>query len=295
MQEKHNLATKGPKILSEGLARVKFGSHLWAFYSISIAAAAICWGMTASAGAQGSPGEPEPVVDPEAMLFVNTCLHCHPGTLTGNELINAPSRARENIESTVRRMQDRTGPLTEKQITDLTDLMKDPAFYDRVAEAKLTAEESAAANSKGSVTGSPEDIAAKLYINKCAGCHSLSGAGKSGGSLARAMSYPDAQLWTAVKRMEIRVGALSDDEVTSLVALLKEKEIKGRLTAAGYVEAQPQPPPPVAVFPRAQPPARKTAEEAAVRMPLWPIAAGLLGALAALLCLSYRLHKNEKK
>jgi hypothetical protein len=109
------------------------------------------------------------------------------------------------------------------------------------------------------------------------------------------MSYPDAQLWTAVKRMEIRVGALSDDEVTSLGALLKDKEIKGRLAAAGYVENQSQPPLPVAVYPRAQPPALDTAEEAAVQMPLWPIAAGLLGALAALLCLSYRLHKNEKK
>lgn len=254
---------------------------------------ALCWAFVGLAGAQVAESADDPTADPEALLFVNTCLRCHPGTLTGNELINTPSRSVENLETAVRRMQQRTGPLTEEQIKDLTALMKDPAFYDRVAEAKLSAEEAAGANTVPGTAGAPIDVAAKLYISKCAGCHSLSGTGKPGGSLARAMGYPQAQLWTAVKRMEMRVGALPDDEVTSLVALLKDRDVQRRLADAGYVEAPPQVPPGAAVPLTPEPPAVQSAEDPPFELPVGRMILGIIVIIGVLVYSSYRLHKKE--
>src|SRR5690606_6917946 len=108
-------------------------------------------------------------------------------------------------------MQQYTGPFTETQITDLVELMKDQDFVMRVEEAKLTVEEAEPVEVDIEAVAASDDLTAKLYINKCAECHTIGGDGSSGGDLAKTALWQVPQLRTAVKRMELRVGPLSDD------------------------------------------------------------------------------------
>jgi hypothetical protein len=112
--------------------------------------------------------EVNPIDDPAAMMFVSSCLQCHPGTLTQTELINTPARSVDNLDKAVRRMQQYTGPFTETQIADLVELMKDQDFVMRVEEAKLAAEEAEPVAVNIDAVAASDDLAAKLYISKCA-------------------------------------------------------------------------------------------------------------------------------
>lgn len=73
------------------------------------------------------------------------------------------------------------------------------------------------------------DAAAKTFLAKCAGCHSVGGAMRSAPDLLASSAWPDADLASAVKRMEKNTGPLPADEVASLVAFLKDSNVRARL------------------------------------------------------------------
>jgi len=197
--------------------------------------------FTASAQVQMDDMPPD---DPDAMLFVNSCLNCHKGVTAGTELINTHSRSLEALKTAVTRMQQYTGPLKEEQIDALVDLLHDPDYKFRIDEARLLKlEEEAAIIAAG---GDNADIFAQLFVAKCAACHTVSGGFSSGGDLAKTATWQIPQLKTAVKAMESRVGPLTDEQVNGLTELLKDREVKKRLVSAGMKlpvpgETTPQP------------------------------------------------------
>jgi len=172
-----------------------------------------------------------PPDDPDAMLFVNSCLNCHKGVTAGTELINTHSRSLDALKAAVTRMQQYTGPLQEEQIDALVDLLHDPDYKFRIDEARLLKmEEEAAIIAAG---GDNADIFAQLFVAKCAACHTVGGGFSSGGDLVKTVSWQIPQLKTAVKAMESRVGPLTDEQVDGLTELLKDREVKKRLASAG--------------------------------------------------------------
>jgi mono/diheme cytochrome c family protein len=82
------------------------------------------------------------------------------------------------------------------------------------------------------VTPSAErDTVAARFLNSCAGCHSLTGLKLNGPELTPTAAWPEDQLKAAIKRMESKVGPLKDEDVTALVGLLKDPNVRNRLKA----------------------------------------------------------------
>lgn len=76
------------------------------------------------------------------------------------------------------------------------------------------------------------DLAADFYLSRCAGCHTIGEGYLSGPDLAPSTGWPAPDLAKAVERMEKNVGPMSDEQVASLVELLKDEAVKQRLSAA---------------------------------------------------------------
>lgn len=77
-----------------------------------------------------------------------------------------------------------------------------------------------------------QDLAADFYLSRCAGCHTIGEGYLSGPDLAPSLEWPAADLAKAVERMEKNVGPMTDEQVAGQVALLKDEEVKQRLSAA---------------------------------------------------------------
>jgi cytochrome c553 len=77
------------------------------------------------------------------------------------------------------------------------------------------------------------DLAAARFLMMCAGCHSVTGAKLSGPELTPATTWPEDQLKSAIKKMEPRVGPLSEDVLVALTALLKAADLRERLKVEG--------------------------------------------------------------
>jgi len=73
--------------------------------------------------------------------------------------------------------------------------------------------------------------AVNLYNDKCSGCHTVGGGALVGPDLKPSTAWGETDLTAAVKRMEKNVGTLSNDEVQSLVKLLKEPQLEKILKA----------------------------------------------------------------
>lgn len=66
------------------------------------------------------------------------------------------------------------------------------------------------------------DPAVTLFNEKCSGCHTIGGGSLVGPDMAPVAKWSQADITTAVKRMEKNVGPLSDDQISSLVKFLKD-------------------------------------------------------------------------
>lgn len=76
----------------------------------------------------------------------------------------------------------------------------------------------------------PDAVASKFMLS-CAGCHSLSGLKLNGPELSHVHAWPVEQLKTAIKRMEQRVGPISDEDTAALAELLRDANVRDRLKA----------------------------------------------------------------
>ncbi len=75
------------------------------------------------------------------------------------------------------------------------------------------------------------DPGAKVFLGKCAGCHSVGGTPRSAPDLLPVISWKEVDLHNAIKRMEKNAGPLSDEEVSLLIQFLKDSNVRSRLQA----------------------------------------------------------------
>jgi mono/diheme cytochrome c family protein len=79
--------------------------------------------------------------------------------------------------------------------------------------------------------GEAGDPAAAIFLQKCAGCHTVGKGKLTGPDLIAATSWAEPDLARAVKNMETRVGPLGEQEIAALVALVKSVDVRERIAA----------------------------------------------------------------
>jgi mono/diheme cytochrome c family protein len=70
-----------------------------------------------------------------------------------------------------------------------------------------------------------------MFLQKCAGCHTVGRGKLTGPDLNEAATWAVPDLTRTIKTMEKKVGPLSDDDVARLADLLKDAKVKERLEA----------------------------------------------------------------
>ncbi|HEY0787856.1 MAG TPA: c-type cytochrome, partial [Thermoanaerobaculia bacterium] len=73
---------------------------------------------------------------------------------------------------------------------------------------------------------------AALFVERCAGCHTIGGGDREGPDLTAATKMPHDELEVAVRRMVEYAGPMTDAQIDALVALLNDPGVKARIAAA---------------------------------------------------------------
>jgi mono/diheme cytochrome c family protein len=73
------------------------------------------------------------------------------------------------------------------------------------------------------------DGQAVIFMNRCAGCHTIGGGLRTGPDLMPSTAWKREDLAAAVKRMEKNTGPLSNDEVDTMVLFLRDASAKDRI------------------------------------------------------------------
>jgi cytochrome c2 len=74
-----------------------------------------------------------------------------------------------------------------------------------------------------------DDAAARMFLQKCAGCHTVGRGKLSGPDLNDAATRPVPDLSRSIKSMEPKVGPLADADVALLADFLKDPKVKDRI------------------------------------------------------------------
>lgn len=74
------------------------------------------------------------------------------------------------------------------------------------------------------------DMAAEYFVYRCAGCHTIGGGNLSGPDLTTSIKWSDADLKTAVKKMEKNTGPISEPELHQMVEFLKDLSVAERIS-----------------------------------------------------------------
>jgi cytochrome c2 len=75
------------------------------------------------------------------------------------------------------------------------------------------------------------DEAAKLFVSRCTGCHTIGRGALTGPDLAASRAWREPDLETAILRMQEKAGTLTRDDVASLIAFLKHEQVHERIGA----------------------------------------------------------------
>ncbi|PKN57360.1 MAG: hypothetical protein CVU56_11195, partial [Deltaproteobacteria bacterium HGW-Deltaproteobacteria-14] len=89
----------------------------------------------------------------------------------------------------------------------------------------------ASADAAGAVAPAAADAAAEAFVMRCSGCHTVGGGPMKGPDLAPSTQWAAADLRVAIKKMEKNAGPLSEADLDQLTGLLKDPELRPRLTA----------------------------------------------------------------
>ncbi len=75
----------------------------------------------------------------------------------------------------------------------------------------------------------PEDKPAKLFVLKCAGCHTVGGGALTGPDLKKAVTFQHSDLLKAISRMQEQVGPLTREETDELAKFLESEMADERI------------------------------------------------------------------
>lgn len=73
------------------------------------------------------------------------------------------------------------------------------------------------------------DVAARGYVSRCTGCHTIGKGALTGPDLTRSLTWQPADLRAAVVRMQDRTGPIAPDEIDAIVAFLKDEQRDARI------------------------------------------------------------------
>ena len=147
--------------------------------------------------ALGQQAPPPP--DRAAATFRQKCAGCHSigqGQLVGPDLTIARTRTEQVNIANIKRMEDRTGPLTDAEVNELAKLLQDPK-----APARITAQEKLAAQAAQKELAPPSAARGRQLFEgslrlrnggmACAHCHRVNG---RGGTIAKDLTDVAARL-----------------------------------------------------------------------------------------------------
>lgn len=77
----------------------------------------------------------------------------------------------------------------------------------------------------------PVDVAARAYVSRCTGCHTIGKGVLTGPDLSKAITWPPADLSTAILRMQEKTGPIPPDDVDALITFLKDEKRDARIAA----------------------------------------------------------------
>ncbi len=80
-------------------------------------------------------------------------------------------------------------------------------------------------------TAATIDAAGRLYVSRCTGCHTIGRGMLTGPDLTASIAWREADLETAILRMQEKAGALGKDEIADLIRFLKDPAVKDRIAA----------------------------------------------------------------
>lgn len=98
----------------------------------------------------------------------------------------------------------------------------------QAARAEQTGAQAPPAADAGEAAGDP---AAATFVARCAGCHTIGGGKLTGPDLAPSTQWPDTTLRQGIKKMEPRVGPISDADLDALVSFMRDPAARERIDA----------------------------------------------------------------
>ena len=135
--------------------------------------------------APAAPAKEAAAADPVATRFLTTCAGCHTLTevkITGPGLITAATWPLPQLQTAIKRMEEKVGPLKDDELLALADFIKDGKAKERLAaeqekmQARFMAKMAPADAALGAAL-----FAGSLGLRQgglaCAACHSISGRG----------------------------------------------------------------------------------------------------------------------
>lgn len=75
------------------------------------------------------------------------------------------------------------------------------------------------------------DAAARIYVNRCTGCHTIGRGNLTGPDLVAATKWSVPDLRLGVEKMQEKSGPMTPDEIDGVVRLLKDPDVLPRLAA----------------------------------------------------------------
>ena len=132
--------------------------------------------------AQGVEGQ-----DKAAEMFFYRCAGCHTiggGNLTGPDLINAAKWTEVDLHGAIKRMEKNTGALTDDEIAQMIEFLKDLSVSERISKQKQKIESSSRTNlpAPSFEEGQRLFTGEKFLVNggvSCINCHQFAGRGGS--------------------------------------------------------------------------------------------------------------------
>ncbi len=112
-----------------------------------------------------------------------------------------------------------------------TPPVQSPASTPAVASAPAPQATPSPTAAPGAPVAGDADPAAKLFLQKCAGCHTVGKGKLTGPDLNEASTWQAPDLDKAIKVMESKVGPLRSEDIIQLRDLLKSADVRDRLAA----------------------------------------------------------------